>query len=115
MDIKQTTAVFNALADRTRLRILNLLAEGELCVCDLMKLMKEPQSKVSRHLGYLRRSKLVGARKGGQWVYYKLTVLGRAAVKALSCVCGDRCGCAQLNEDLNTFKKGKRGLVSCCR
>jgi ArsR family transcriptional regulator, arsenate/arsenite/antimonite-responsive transcriptional repressor len=115
MDIKTTAAIFNALADRTRLRILNLLGEGELCVCDLMKLMREPQSKVSRHLSYLRRSGLVQPRKKGLWVHYGLSKAGAAALKVLSSVCGGRCDCSELKEDLKSFEKKKSGLISCCR
>jgi ArsR family transcriptional regulator, arsenate/arsenite/antimonite-responsive transcriptional repressor len=63
--------LFKALADRTRLRILALLAVGEVCVCDLHDSLGEPQPKVSRHLAYLRRAGLVSARKDGLWVHYR--------------------------------------------
>jgi len=59
MNLKTSQIIFTALADPTRLRIIHLLGEGELCVCDLMKVLKEPQSKVSRHISYLRRAGLV--------------------------------------------------------
>lgn len=63
-----------ALADPIRLRIiLLLLAEGELCVCDLMAVLKLPQSTVSRHLAYLKRSCWVDLRREGVWVHYKLS------------------------------------------
>lgn len=65
--------IFRAFSDRTRLRILNLLRGGELCVCDLMDVLGAPQAKVSRHLAYLRRTGLVRARKEGLWSYYTLT------------------------------------------
>lgn len=67
--------LFKALADRTRLRILGLLAAGEVCVCDLHDSLGEPQPKVSRHLAYLRRAGLVSARKDGLWVHYRRVVL----------------------------------------
>src|SRR6185369_7910269 len=64
--------MFRAFSDRTRLRILHLLRDGELCVCDLVETIGVPQPKVSRHLAYLRRAGLVLARKEGLWSYYKL-------------------------------------------
>ncbi|HVA66352.1 MAG TPA: metalloregulator ArsR/SmtB family transcription factor [Elusimicrobiota bacterium] len=63
---------FRALADETRLRIVHLLAKGELCVCDLMAVLRVPQSKVSRHLGYLKRAGLVADRREGFWRHYSL-------------------------------------------
>lgn len=63
-----------ALSDPTRLRIILLLqAEGELCVCDLMAVLKLPQSTVSRHLAYLKRSCWVDIRSQGLWKYYTLS------------------------------------------
>jgi len=65
---------FKALSDPIRLRIVLLLqAEGELCVCDLMAVLKLPQSTVSRHLAYLKRSCLVDIRREGVWMYYTLS------------------------------------------
>jgi ArsR family transcriptional regulator len=64
--------VFKALADGTRLRILALLADGEVCVCDIQAALGVPQPKTSRHLAYLRRMGLVVDRKEGLWVYYRL-------------------------------------------
>jgi len=63
---------FKALADPTRLRLLNLLCDGELCVCDLMESLELPQSKVSRHLSYLKKEKWVTGRRKGKWMYYRL-------------------------------------------
>ena len=64
--------MFRAFSDRTRLRLLNLLRGGEVCVCDLVEVLGVPQPKVSRHLGYLRRAGLVVARKEGLWIHYRL-------------------------------------------
>jgi ArsR family transcriptional regulator len=64
--------VFRALADQTRLRILNLLQGGELCVCHLVAVLDVPQPTASRHLAYLRRAGLVVARKEGLWMHYRL-------------------------------------------
>lgn len=68
-----TVAIFKALADETRLRIVALLlAEQELCVCDIIDSLKLPQSTVSRHLAYLRKSGLVKDRRCGNWMYYSI-------------------------------------------
>lgn len=63
---------FAAFSDPTRLRILHLLRDGELCVGDLVTILDLPQSTISRHLAYLRRSALVETRKNGLWMYYSL-------------------------------------------
>jgi ArsR family transcriptional regulator, arsenate/arsenite/antimonite-responsive transcriptional repressor len=69
-------SLFKALADATRLRILGLLLTGEVCVCDIHESLKIPQSKASRHLGYLRRAGLVETRREGLWIYYRLGTFG---------------------------------------
>jgi len=61
-----------ALSDETRLRILNLLFEKELCVCDIMEALQITQTKASRHLIYLKNAGLVKDRKHAQWVYYSV-------------------------------------------
>ena len=62
--------VFSALSDPTRLRLLNLLSEGEVCVCFLCDVLKLVPPKVSRHLAYLKRAGLVTARREGKWMHY---------------------------------------------
>jgi len=64
--------VLNALADETRLRIINLLYERELCVCDIWSVLGTSQTKISRHLAYLRNANLVRDRKLAQWSFYSL-------------------------------------------
>ena len=64
--------IFKALADETRLRILALLLEGELCVCEIIAALEIPQSTTSRHLAYLRNSDWVKDRRQGVWMYYRL-------------------------------------------
>jgi len=71
--MNSSVQLLKALADETRLRILGLLREGELCVCDIMKVLQFPQSKISRHLAYLRNAGLVTGRREGLWMHYKLT------------------------------------------
>ena len=55
--------LFNALADRTRLRLLNLMARQEICVCYFVEVLGAPQPKISRHLAYLRKAGIVAARR----------------------------------------------------
>lgn len=76
-------AIFKALADTTRLRIVGLLLAGEVCVCDIHDSLSLPQPKVSRHLAYLRRAGLVDARKDGLWVHYRLAALRDPVMQAL--------------------------------
>jgi ArsR family transcriptional regulator len=64
--------LFKALADRTRLRLIQLLGDDELCVCSCVAVLQTNQPKVSRHLAYLRRAGLVTARRDGKWTYYRL-------------------------------------------
>ena len=64
--------IYRCLCDETRLRILNLLKDGELCVCHLQESLGEPQVKVSKHLAYLRTHGLVAARRNANWMIYSL-------------------------------------------
>ena len=64
--------LFHALADRTRLRLLHLMAEREVCVCHFVEVLQAPQPKISRHLAHLRRAGLVTARRDGKWIHYRL-------------------------------------------
>ena len=73
-------ALFQALGDATRLRILGLLLTGEVCVCHIHESLHIPQPKASRHLAYLRRAGLVDTRRDGLWVFYRLTDVGDPAV-----------------------------------
>jgi ArsR family transcriptional regulator len=64
---------FRALADRTRLRLLNLLGNDEVCVCFLVEILETNQPNVSRHLAYLRRAGVVDARRDGKWIHYSIS------------------------------------------
>ena len=75
--------LFKALADRTRLRILGLLAAGEVCVCDIHESLGLPQPTTSRHLAYLRKAGLVSGRKQGLWVHYRLADLPDPVVRTV--------------------------------
>lgn len=75
---------FKALADETRLRILALLLEGELCVCEIMAALELPQSTISRHLAYLRNSGWAKGRRQGAWMYYQLCAGQDTLVEAMT-------------------------------
>ena len=88
----QLETLFKALADKTRLRILALLGNNEVCVCHIHDSLAVPQPTVSRHLAYLRRARLVDARRDGVWMHYRVTrtldpnveTVLRAAVEAVT-------------------------------
>lgn len=66
--------LFQALADRTRLRLLNIIGDQEVCVCYFVEILDVPQPTISRHLAYLRRNGLVTARRDGKWMHYRIAV-----------------------------------------
>ncbi len=78
--MNELAAGFKALADPTRLRLLNLLRHGELCVCDLMEALDVPQPKVSRHLSFLKKEQWVSGRRAGKWMHYKLSTPRQAVL-----------------------------------
>jgi len=110
--------IFRAFADRTRLRILHLLGGGELCVCDLVNVLAVPQPKVSRHLAYLRRARLVVARKEGLWIYYRLAPpsgnFHRKLLECLSCCFADVPELAKDAGRLDARGKTSRKNGTCC-
>ena len=64
--------LFAALADTTRLRLLNLMAGREVCVCYFVEILRQGQPKISRHLAYLRNAGIVAARREGKWMHYSI-------------------------------------------
>lgn len=101
--------LFAALADRTRLRLLNLLKDGEVCVCFFADTLSTNNPKVSRHLSYLKRAGLVSGRREGKWVHYSLVRPQNEDAAALldqvlSIVEKDR----EMQKDLKTLEK------ACC-
>ena len=64
--------LFKALADYTRLRLINLMGNDEVCVCFFVEVLKTNQPKISRHLAYLRRAGVVSSRRDGKWIHYRL-------------------------------------------
>src|SRR4030095_2082865 len=86
---------FSALADKTRLRLLNLMGGDEVCVCFFVEILKINQPKISRHLAYLRRAGIVGARREGSWMHYRIVEpsdadAARVLKEALAWLANDR-------------------------
>lgn len=80
-------SIYECLCDRTRLRILNLLSKGPLCVCHFQSVLKEPQVKISKHLGYLRARRMVQAQRRANWMVYSLpTKPSRELAANLACL-----------------------------
>jgi ArsR family transcriptional regulator len=74
---KQTFSIerfFQALGDNTRLRLLNLMGEQEVCVCYFVEILGAPQPRISRHLAYLRNAGIVSARREGKWMHYRIVM-----------------------------------------
>jgi ArsR family transcriptional regulator len=65
---------FQALGDNTRLRLLNLMGDQEICVCYFVEILGQGQPKISRHLAYLRRAGIVAARRDGKWMHYRIVM-----------------------------------------
>jgi ArsR family transcriptional regulator len=105
----QMELLFRALADRTRLRLLNLMSAGEVCVCFFVEVLGESQPKISRHLAYLRRAGVVAARREGKWMHYRVTTPADAhAARVFSEVI------AWLGEEREMQKERARMETICC-
>jgi ArsR family transcriptional regulator, arsenate/arsenite/antimonite-responsive transcriptional repressor len=93
MNPARIETMFRAFADPTRLRMLYLLRGGELCVSDVIRVLRVPQARTSRHLGYLRRAGLVECRRQGLWSFYRLSsprsVFHRTLLRCLGQCFGD--------------------------
>lgn len=104
--VREFEQLFKGLADVTRLRILNLLMHGELCVCDIQYVLQSSQPNVSRHLIYLKNSGLVSDRRDGQRMYYRLVQSGdgvrRRLLTFLQATFGDS---SEFAQDVRTLKK----------
>lgn len=104
--MRELERLFKGLADQTRLRILNLLIHGELCVCDIQYVLGSSQPNVSRHLTYLKNSGLVLDRRDGVRMYYRLAQPNEALHKPLFNFLRDVFRqSAELAEDLRKLKK----------
>ena len=109
-DASQPAVLFKTLADPTRLRLLNLLAAGEVCVCDLHGTLGVTQPKVSRHLARLKRSGLVDARRNGKWMHYRLAAPGDPLIRHV--LEGLR---AWMNKETRLNSERRRLGKVCCR
>lgn len=100
---------FRALADRTRLRVLNLLGEDEVCVCFLVEILQTNQPSISRHLAYLKRVGIVASRRQGKWMHYRIVEPpDSSAAQILSEVC------RRLTQDKAMQRDRKRLVTVCC-
>lgn len=100
---------FNALSDRTRLRLLNLMGDDEVCVCFFVEVLQTNQPKISRHLAYLKRAGIVETRKQGLWMHYRIAEIDNEDVRKI------------LRDILDTISKDsemqadrKRMINVCC-
>jgi ArsR family transcriptional regulator len=104
--------MFRAFSDRTRLRILQLLKDnGEVCVGDLVAVLRAPQTTVSRHLAYLRRAELVRVRKDGLWKHYSLSPASGGFHRGLLDCLGR---CFDEVRELAADRKRYERLKGCC-
>jgi ArsR family transcriptional regulator len=102
--------LLKALGDRTRLRLLNLMREREVCVCYLVEVLKSPQPKVSRHLAYLRRAGIVAAQREGYWMHYRIVQPKNAAgARVFQQVLASLAEDPQMQRDLTVFQR------ACCK
>lgn len=100
---------FLALADRTRLRLLSLIGEDEVCVCFFVEVLQTNQPKISRHLAYLRRAGLVSARREGKWMHYRLSPPSEPHAKQIF-----EQVMTWLKDDRETQKDHSRLVSLCC-
>lgn len=106
--------LFAALSHRTRLRLLNLLRTGELCVCDLVDGVIAPQPTVSRHLAMLRRAGLVRARKEGLWMHYRLADGAEDLLEKLfGCLSEYSADCPEFSRDEKRVQVARKAR-GCC-
>jgi Predicted transcriptional regulators len=108
-EVKDKELFFSALADQTRLRLLNLMGSDEVCVCFFVEVLKTNQPKISRHLAYLRRAGIVNARRDGPWMHYRINAPSDAdAAEVLKQVL------AWLANDRDMQKDRQRLVKVCC-
>lgn len=107
--------LFEACADETRRRILLLLlAQGEMCVCDLLGVLELPQPKVSRHLAVLREAGILASRRRGTWIYYRLNPdLPLWAAQVLSAMADGAARGQPYQSDRERLKAASCGVVCC--
>lgn len=115
----ELVTIYECLCDRTRLRLLQVLAQGPLCVCHFQAVLREPQVKISKHLAYLRARGLVDVERAGNWMIYELPAKPSAELRA-NLACLQDCAREQpvFQRDLERLKKLAPGLAKrgpgCC-
>jgi ArsR family transcriptional regulator len=102
--------LFAAFADPTRLRLLNLIAGREVCVCYLVEVLRQGQPKISRHLAYLRRAGIVAARREGKWMHYRLATPRHPAAASILATVLD-----SLRQDPQLHADRERLSRACCQ
>lgn len=100
--------LLRALGDRTRLRLLNLMGDDEVCVCFFVEVLKTNQPKISRHLAYLRRAGIVKPRRDGKWMHYR--IVEPAEPDAARLLADVRASLARDSE----MRRDRRRLVQVC-
>jgi ArsR family transcriptional regulator, arsenate/arsenite/antimonite-responsive transcriptional repressor len=111
---RRVDLMFRAFSDRTRLRILHLLQNGECCVGDIVQVLRIEQPNASRHLAYLRRAGLVEVRKAKMWSYYSLTPsFAPFHEKLLECLCCCFSEVPEIQKDMARAAKIRK-TGGCC-
>ena len=105
--------IYECLCDVTRLRLLNVLAPGPLCVCHFQEVLREPQVKISKHLAYLRERGLVECERSGNWVIYELPAKPPRELRAnLACLQDCARENAVFQRDLTRLKNRARQFAA---
>ena len=116
--MRKIANIFRALSDDTRLRVIKLLQERELCVCELMQVLAMSQPRISRHMSVLKNAGLVEDRREGKWVYYSLRneAQGKETKIILDAMVVVASGDAVVKADQKKLQKAVRvgELKTCC-
>ena len=104
--MEELAQLYKALSEETRIRIMLLLMQGELCVCDIQAVLDEPQSKISRHLAYLKHSGLLRSKRVGVWMHYLIKESADETCKAQLAFMGERLSTLpQYREDMKKLRE----------
>jgi ArsR family transcriptional regulator len=102
--------LFSALADPTRLRLLNLMSGREVCVCYFVEILKQPQPKISQHLAYMRNAGIVSARREGKWMHYSISApADEASAEILQAALAAIAASSQMQADIKQLNR------ACCQ
>ena len=111
--MQELVRTFKALGDETRIRLLKLLEQRELCVCELMQVLNMTQSRISRNLGILKNAGLVKDRRDGLWVHYSFNEEAKPQIQRLLQILKDSCNDDKtIVKDITALSKAKR-LSQC--